>query len=279
MTATAVSVPAVHGGGPSITASTLQTLAVMQRHLRGLLRQPAFVIITLVQPAMWLVLFGALFSNVVRIPGFAAPGSTSSYIDYLTPAVLVMTALFSSGWVGMGIIEDIDRGIMDRFLTAPVRRGALIAGHQAYAAVSLLIQAAVIGIMAFLLGAEFRGGIGGFAVLVATALLLGAAFGALSDATALVLRQRESVIGVNTMLTLPLTFLSAAFMPLALVPDWIAKVAAVNPVNWAVEAGRAGFSGTGDAGYIALRLGGLAVLAVLSMLLATRAFRSYQRSV
>lgn len=279
MTASAVSVPAARTGGPSLAASTVQTLAVMQRHVRMLLRQPAFVMITLVQPAIWLVLFGALFSNVVQIPGFAASGSTTSYIDYLAPAVLVMTALFSSGWVGMGIIEDIDRGIMDRFLTAPVRRGALIAGHQAYAAVNLLIQSVIIGVMAFLLGAKFDGGIGGFAVLVVAALLLGAAFGALSDATALVLRQRESVIGVNTMLTLPLTFLSTAFMPLALVPDWIAKVAAVNPVNWAVEAGRAGFSGTGDTGYIAVRLGALALLAVACMLLATRAFRSYQRSV
>jgi ABC-2 type transport system permease protein len=168
---------------------------------------------------------------------------------------------------------------MDRFLTAPVRRSALIVGHQAYAAVNLLIQSLVIGVMAFLLGAEFTGGAGGFAILVVAALLLGAAFGALSDATALVLRQRESVIGVNTMLTLPLMFLSTAFMPLALVPDWIAKAAAVNPVNWAVEAGRAGFSGTGDAGYIALRLALLALLAAACMLLATRAFRSYQRSV
>ena len=134
-----------------------------------------------------------------------------------------MTALFSSGWVGMGIIEDIDRGIMDRFLIAPVRRGALIAGHD-LAAVNLLIQSVIIGVMAFLLGAKFEGGLGGFAILRGAAAARRGVRGVLGR-DGPVLRQRESVIGVNTMMTLPLTFLSTAFMPLALVPEWIAKVA------------------------------------------------------
>ena len=84
-----------------------------QRHSRALLRQPYFLAITLTQPIIWLLLFGALFKSVTEIPGFAAGGS---YLDYLMPGVVVMTALFSSGWSGMGIIEDMDRGLMDRFL-------------------------------------------------------------------------------------------------------------------------------------------------------------------
>lgn len=209
--------------------------------MRYLLRQPWFILMTLTQPVIWLILFGALFRNVSVIPGFAGGASraTGSYLDFLLPGVLVMTALFSSGWVGMSIIEDLDPGA----------------------------------------GAQFGGGIAGFAVLVICALLLGASFGALSDATALVLRQRESVIGVNSALTLPLTFLSAAFMPLNLVPDWIATAAQFNPVNWAVEAGRAALSGSTDWSFMLARVGGLTLLAVFCMWLATRAFRSYQRSV
>ena len=103
-----------------MTAMT-QTYYMTGRHVRAFLRQPWFVAVSLVQPVIWLLLFGALFKSVTTIPGF---GGNASYLDYLVPAVLVMTALFSCGWSGMGIIEDIDRGIMDRFLVSPVHRGA-----------------------------------------------------------------------------------------------------------------------------------------------------------
>ena len=111
------------------------------------------------------------------------------------------------------------------------------------------------------------------------AALLAAAFGSLSNALALLLRQRESVIGANTFLVLPITFLSAAFMPLALAPEWIASVARFNPVNWAVEAGREALTASPDPALIVPRLAGLFVLAVISAALATRAFRAYQRSI
>ena len=88
------------------------------RWLRILWRQPWFVAITLVQPVIWLLLFGALFERVVDIPGFAG----DDYVDFLVPGIVVMTALFSAGWSGMGIINDLDRGVMDRFLVSPARR-------------------------------------------------------------------------------------------------------------------------------------------------------------
>ena len=111
------------------------------------------------------------------------------------------------------------------------------------------------------------------------ALLVGAAVASFSDATALILRQRESVIGINTLMTLPLTFLSAAFIPLALAPEWIQTVARFNPVNWAVEAGRDALTATPDWSFILPRMAGLLVLALLATGWATRTFRSYQRSI
>ena len=95
---------------------------------------------------------------------------------------------------------------------------------------------------------------------------------------ALTLRQRESVIGINTMLTLPLTFLSAAFLPLALAPDWIETAATYNPINWAIQAGREVLVASPDWSFVLPRVGGLVVVALVSVALATLAFRSYQRS-
>jgi ABC-2 type transport system permease protein len=252
-----------------------ESVYMTQRHARALYRQPWFLAITLTQPIIWLLLFGALFRSVTEIPGFAAGGS---YLDYLVPGVVVMTALFSSGWSGMGIIEDMERGLMDRFLVAPMHRSSLIGGRVAYEAISLVLQSLIIAGLALVLGARFDGGPLGFAVLVLSAVLLGASFAALSDASALVLRQRESVIGLNTFMVLPLTFVSAAFLPLALAPDWIATLARFNPVNWAVEAGREALLANADWSFILARLGGLLILAIVCLGLATRAFRSYQRS-
>jgi len=239
-----------------------QTVHVTGRHLRAFIRQPWFVAMGLVQPVIWLLLFGALFKSVIDIPGFT---SSASYLDYLVPGVLVMTALFSCGWSGMSIIEDLDRSI--------------IIGLNAYELVSLGIQAVIMGGLALLLGARFEGGLLGFAVLVVCAMLIGAIAASFSDAMALLLRQRESVIGINTLMTLPLTFLSAAFMPLKLVPDWMATVAMFNPVNWAVEAGREALAANPDWSLILPRLLLLACLTILSTAFATRTFRSYQRSI
>jgi len=252
-----------------------QSAFMTQRHARVLVRQPWFLAITLVQPIIWLLLFGALFRSVTEIPGF---GTGSSYLDYLVPGVVVMTALFSSGWSGMGIIEDMDRGLMDRFLVSPVHRSSLIVGRVAYEAIALALQATIICVLAQLLGARFEGGLVGFVVLVLCAVLLAASFASLSDASALLLRQRESVIGINTLMVLPLTFVSAAFMPLALAPEWIATLARINPVNWAVEAGREALVAGADWSFILPRMGGLVVVAIVCLALATRAFRSYQRS-
>lgn len=253
-----------------------QTTQIATRHLRYFWRQPWFVLMALVQPVIWLLLFGALFKSVTEIPGFS---TSTSYLDYLVPGVLVMTALFSCGWSGMSIIEDLDRSIMDRFLTTPIHRSAIIAGLNAYELVALGIQATIIGGLAWLLGAHFAGGLLGYAALTVCAMLVGATVAAVSDAMALILRQRESVIGINTLLTLPLTFLSAAFMPLNLVPAWITTVARFNPVNWAVEAGRAALAANPDWSFILPRMGGLLAVAVIATWFATSAFRSYQCSI
>jgi ABC-2 type transport system permease protein len=253
-----------------------QSYFMTQRHARQLLRQPWFVMMTLIQPVIWLLLFGSLFRSVTEIPGFASAGT---YLDYLVPGIIVMTALMGSGWSGMGVIEDIDRGLLDRFLAGPTHRSSLIVGRIGYEAIALVIQGLIMGGLAWLLGARFAGGPVGFAVLLGVALLVAFAFASLSCATALALRQRESVIGVNTMLTLPLTFLSAAFIPLALAPDWIEVAAAFNPINWAIEAGREALLLSPDWSVVLPRIGGLAVVVLLSVALATRAFRGYQRSV
>ena len=245
------------------------------RHLRALMRQPWWIAVTLVQPIIWLLLFGALFKNVVEIPGFAS----SSYIQLLTPGVIVMTAFFSAGWGGMAMIDDLDRGVIDRFLVSPVSRPSLIFGRILQNSVGIVVQAVIIVVLALILGAHFPNSVWGILILVALAALVGAGFGALSNGVALLVRREESLIGLMQFMLLPLTFLSGAFMQLSLAPEWIQTVAKFNPVNWAVEAGRSAAMQTADWGLIVSRTGFLLAFVALCVLFATRAFRTYQRSV
>jgi ABC-2 type transport system permease protein len=216
------------------------------------------------------LLFGELFKG-----SFGG----DSYIAYLAPGIVVMSALFSSGWSGMATIEDINRGVTDRLLVSPVRRGALIAGRVAQGAVVIVIQSVIMVAIALAVGATFPGGVPGVAVLILLAALLGSALASLSNALALVTRQEESLIGAVTFLVLPLTFLSTALVNQDLMPGWMRTVADLNPVDWAIEAGRSATAASPDWGLIATDVGLLAALLVLCGALATRAFRSYQASV
>jgi ABC-2 type transport system permease protein len=245
------------------------------RHLRNLARQPWYIAFTLVQPVIYLLLFGELFKRVVEIPGFAA----GSYIAFLTPGIVVQTALFSAGWSGMSVIEDLDRGVLDRFLVSPAKRVALIAGRLFQLAVVCVIQSIIIIVLGLLRGASFPGGVAGIAVLIVCAVLLAASFGALSNGMALLARKGESVIGAVNFVALPLTLASSVFMAQELMPGWMQVVARANPVNWAAQAGREALSASADWSLVLARTGYLIVLAVLCAWFATRAFRSYQRSV
>jgi ABC-2 type transport system permease protein len=248
---------------------------MVARDLRALWRQPWYVAVTLVQPVIWLLLFGELFKSVGDLPGFAG----ESYIAYLAPGIVIMSALFSSGWSGMATIEDINRGVTDRLLVSPVRRGALIAGRVAQGAVVIVVQSVIMVAIALAVGASFAGGVLGVVVLILLAALLGSALASLSNALALVTRQEESLIGAVTFLVLPLTFLSTALVNQDLMPGWMRTAADLNPVDWAIEAGRSATAASPDWGLIAGNTALLVGLLVVCGALATRAFRSYQASV
>lgn len=250
------------------------------RSVRTLVRQPWFVAVTLVQPVVWLLLFGALFTDVVDIPGFdATTGGTGSYLEFLTPGVVMMTALFASGWAGTVYIDDMNRGMMDRLLASPVRRGAMMNGTVAYQSITSIVQTAVIFAVAYAGGARFDSPLTGALLTFAAAILLTVVFAAMSNAVALLARQQEALIGISQLLSLPLTFLSSAIMDLRLAPSWIQTAARYNPVDWAVVISRQGLSAAPDWSVIGPRLGGLAAVALVMGWLATRAFGAYQRSV
>ena len=247
------------------------------RAVRTLLRQPAYLAISLVQPVIWLLLFGQLFRNVIHVPGFTH--ASGNYLEFITPGVIVMTALFSSGWAGTVFIEDMNRGVMDRLLASPVRRGAMIVGSLVYQSITTVVQSLIVFGIAVASGARFAGGTAGVLVTLVAACLIAVIIASFSNAIALLVRQQEALIGISQFIVLPLQFLSSSIMDTRVAPAWVRHVARYNPVDWASTASRAALSAHTSWGEVWPRLGGLVALAVLMGWLATRAFRTYQRSI
>jgi ABC-2 type transport system permease protein len=246
------------------------------RSVRALTRQPVFLLITLVQPMIWLLLFGKLFQSVVAIPGFDREGS---FLEFLTPGVIAMTALFSAMWAGTVYIDDMERGVMDRLLASPVRRGAMVNGTLAYQSLTSVVQTVIVLAVALAAGARFAGGAVGVLTTLVAAVLLTVICAALSNTIALLARQQEALIGISQFLSLPATFLSSAIMDPRLAPGWIAGVARFNPLDWAVVASRETLFGSPDWSIVWPRLAALVALAAVMGWLATRTFGAYQRSL
>ena len=190
-----------------------------------------------------------------------------------------MNAVSGNMWAGMGVIEEIERGTLNRFLTSPVSRSAILNGTVIVQALTTALQSAIIVLIGWASGATYPGGIGGPIALIVVSMLLGSVFTALSTVLGLAVRQRESIIGMSIFLLLPLTFLSTAFMAKVLMPGWMQAIANGNPVNWALEAARGLLTVSPDwagaLGYGVALLGLAAGFAALS----TLTFRSYQRTI
>ncbi|QAY60445.1 ABC transporter permease [Microbacterium protaetiae] len=251
-----------------------QTGQVLRRWLISTFRQVWGPVMSLVQPIIWIVLFGQVFHSLGALPQFGSAG----YIAYLVPGILMMTVLYSGAWAGTGYIDDIGSGVMDQYLTSPISRSAIITGQLVQQLIINFAQSLVVLGIGALAGARFAGGVGGMLLTLGVATLLATIFCCCSTAVALISRSQIALISLSQLIVLPATFLSTTMMPAALMPDWVQAVLRWNPMTWAVELGRGGLAGSlPDAGW--WQAGGLVLLAALAFWWAVRSLRSYQRSI
>jgi ABC-2 type transport system permease protein len=242
------------------------------RYMRATIRLPIWIAVTLIQPVIWLTLFGQLFRRVVELPGF----ETGSYIEFLSPGVIIMTAMFSGAWSGMGLIDDLHHNVIDRMLATPLHRGAIITARIMHSSATVVVQSVIILVLSFILGAGWPSFAGTVGVLLAAALIT-AGFTAMSTGIALLARREETMIAVINFFGLPLAFLSATFMSSQLMPEWMQTVAKANPVNWAVSAARHAVLET-DSSAVWVNSGLLFVFTLVMVFLATGAFSVYRRT-
>lgn len=255
-----------------------QTGQVMRRWLISTFRQMWGPVMSIIQPVIWIALFGQVFASLSDVPQFGAATGAESYIEYLVPGILMMTVLYSGAWAGTGYIDDINSGVMDQYLTSPLARSAIVTGQLLQQLVISAAQSLVVIGIGALAGARFPGGVGGTLFALGVATVLATSFCCASTAIALTTRSQIALVTLSQLVVMPATFLSSTLMPASLMPEWVQAVSRWNPMTWAVELGRGGLAGTWPAeGW--WQLAGLVTIAALAFFWALRSLVAYQRSI
>lgn len=199
---------------------------------------PLWSLFSLIQPLLWLFIFGSLFNYFATLPGFPAP----SYMDYFVPGVLIMTVLFGSSWAGVSLLREISAGTIDKMLVSPASRSSIVLSRVLHSAVQVVVQAMIVLVTAWIMGASTNYNPIYIILAMLVILLLGIAFASLSNGLAIMLQREEPLVIMGNLMTLPLMFFSTAMVPEKFMPDWIHTIAIVNPIEYAVSAVRAALS-------------------------------------
>jgi ABC-2 type transport system permease protein len=235
-TAQVIPVPQPRRAGPldALIDFIGKTLTIAEWEVRKLRHDPTDIITRAVQPLLWLLIFGEVFTRVRAIPTGGRP-----YLDFLAPGILAQSVLFLSIFYGIAVIWERDLGVIHKFLASPTPRGALVLGKALSAGLRALPQALIIYVVAMLLGVRLS--LNPLALLGALAIvLLGAAcFATFSVIIACLLRSRERVMGIGQVLTMPLFFASSAIYPVSIMPPWLQVIARANPLSYMVDGLRA----------------------------------------
>ncbi|MGH2704961.1 MAG: ABC transporter permease [Actinomycetota bacterium] len=215
------------------TLSAARTIYV--RNLKKMARTPIVIFFSLFQPLLFLLLLGQSFKRLADLPGFPY----ASYLAFFAPSVIMLTALNSSLQSGMGTVDDIESGFLDKLLTAPIRRSAVLLGKIMSDGTRILLQGAMVIGVSYALGFRVETGLSGIVLMVAIAAGFGVAWAGLSNIVALRSRNSEATMMFGIILSFPILFLSNAMMPEQLLPDWLKTVSDYNPASYMITALRA----------------------------------------
>jgi len=260
--------PAALGDTSPIVGFLREILAIAQVELKKLFRDPTELFSRAVQPVLWLVIFGKVFSKVRGIPT-----GNVSYLAFMTPGILAQSVLFTAIFYGIAVIWERDLGIIHKLLVSPAHRSSLVIGKAVSAGFRGLVQALIIYLIASAMRIQINWNPLAIAGVLFAVALGAATFSTFSLIIACIVKSRERFMGIGQVITMPLFFASSAIYPLAMMPNWLHVVAVLNPLTYLVDALR-GIMIVGGQSVHSLRAD-LGVMAVIFLLLASAAAKLY----
>lgn len=220
----------------------------LKRWLRKTVRNSSVVFEALSTPIIFLVLFTQVFGQITEGPIQEMIGANVNYITFLTPGIVILSAMVVAIHSGMGLIEDMESGMFEKILVSPTHRGAMFLGKALADVVRIIVETGMILVLAYLIlwidsggsvGTFIQTGLGGVLGIFAITIVFSLWFMAFSNIAALVTKKATSTAMWAYLLQFPLLFASSAFVPISALPEWMQVVATVNPVTYGVDAVRA----------------------------------------
>lgn len=245
-----------------------KTLVITELEVRRLRHDFTEVASRAIQPALWLLLFGEVFTKVRAISTGDVP-----YLDFMAPGILAQSVLFVAIFYGISIIWERDLGIVHKFLVSPTPRGALVLGKALSAGIRSLSQAVIIYVLALLLGVHMNWHPAALLGVFATVILGAALFSTVSLIIAALVKTRERFMGMGQVLTMPLFFASNAIYPISLMPTWLQIISHINPLTYEVDALRALMLAQGTSNFgLALDLSFLLAATVVAVIIGAKLY-------
>jgi ABC-2 type transport system permease protein len=242
------------------------TWLVFLRYFGLLIRNPAWVVIGVVQPLLYLLLFAPLLKPMSNFPGFPHGGAYNVFV----PGLLVQLGMFSAAGVGFSLISELRFGVIERLRVTPVSRVALLLGRAMRDVLSILIQSLILILLALPFGLSINPV--GAVVVMALIALIGMLTASVAYSVALWLRSEDSYAPLIFTATLPLLLTSGVLLPLTFAPVWLRNIAAANPLSYAVDASRAVFLAHLNDPSVAKGVFIMAALCLVSVIIGARAF-------
>lgn len=245
------------------------TLTLTTRNLMRIIRTPQLLFFSSIQPVMFLLLFNYVFGGAIQTGALGG----EDYITFLLPGILAQTALFGSVQTGVGMAQDIGKGVVDRLSSLPISRGSIVAGRTIADALRNVLVVLIMITVGLLLGFQFQNGLLAAIGAIAIAVLFGFAFSWISLAIGLGVKDPETAQVAGFLWTFPIVFASSVFVPMQTMPEWLQVFTKNQPLTQAVDAIRYLTTGVGssDAVWITL-LWIVGIIAVFGPI-ASRLFR------
>jgi ABC transporter DrrB family efflux protein len=258
-------------GPPSVRVrfgwAVSDTLTITRRNLLVWMRVPAYLVFTVVQPVIFVLMFRYVFGGAIRV------SSAGGYVNFLLPGIIAQTAAFACFGTAIALAQELKKGVIDRLRAMPMARSAVLAGRLVADTLRMTVTILIVLGVGYAVGFRFSNGVVPAIAMVALAILFGVAIACISAYTGLAIGDEESVQAFGLIWIFPLTFLSSAFVPIATMPGWLQAFANNQPVTYTIDAMRGLAEGGPIEGSLWKSLVWLAAIFVVFVPLSVRAYR------
>ena len=246
------------------------TLTITRRNLLVWIRVPAYLVFTVIQPVMFVLMFRYVFGGAIQVPG--VPGG---YVNFLMPGIIGQTAAFATFGTAIALAQELKKGVIDRLRSMPMARSAVLAGRLVADTARMTVTILIVVGVGYAVGFRFENGVVPAILMIVLAVVFGLAICLIAAFTGLAIGDEESVQAFGLIWLFPITFLSSAFVPIPSMPGWLQAFANNQPGTYVINTMRAlALGGPIEANL----LKSVAWLAGIFIVFAPLAVRAYKRA-